>query len=126
MAAAYYNKVTGTDNAKSAGTEVDVPGETLQERYERIGRPANTIDVMNEVGIDTSDFKRTQLTESMIDKYDLVISMAQKEHTPTWLSSNPKYRFWNVQDPGGKGYESTKLAFSKIRPMVQELIDTIC
>ncbi len=125
MAAAYYNKLTGTNNAKSAGTEVDVPGETLQERYERIGRPTNTIDVMKGVGIDAGGFRRTQLTESMLDKYDLVISMTQKEYTPTWLSANPKYRFWNVEDPGGRGYESTKSAFNEIRPMVQELIEEI-
>lgn len=121
MAAAIYNSLTNTQNADSAGTDVDVPGETLLERVTRSGR-TYIIDVMDDLGIDVRNSERTQLTESMLDSYDLVISMAQKEYTPVWLENNPKYHFWDIKDPGGKNYAATQLALDAIYPKVEALI----
>lgn len=45
MAEAIYNKLTNSTNAKSAGTHVERPGETLGERKKRIGQ-SPVFDVM--------------------------------------------------------------------------------
>lgn len=124
MAAALYNHITNSNDADSAGTEVDTPGETLLERQQRRGGTAS-IDVMADKGFDVSSSQRTQLTPEMLDKYDLIVSMAQKEHTPSWLSAHPKYHFWDVEDPGGKDYNATLIACNDIEPRVKELASLV-
>ncbi len=121
MAAALYNKMTGSHDADSAGTEVDHPEMTLQQRRDSRGG-TYVIDAMEPEGIDISHHFRTQLTEHMLDTYDRVISMAQPEHTPSWLSSHPKYTYWAVDDPGGKGLEETVLAREQIKVKLNELL----
>ncbi|HEY1064285.1 MAG TPA: low molecular weight phosphatase family protein [Candidatus Saccharimonadales bacterium] len=120
MAAALYNQMTNSQDADSAGTEVDVPGETLLERRQRRGGTA-PIDVMADKGFDVSNAQRTQLTPEMLDNYDLIVSMAQKEYTPDWLSSHAHYRYWDIKDPGGKDYNATLAAYDEIEPKVKAL-----
>lgn len=124
MAAALYNHMTNSHDADSAGTEVDEPGETLLERRERKGGTA-PIDVMADKGFDVAGARRTQLTPEMVDKYDVVISMAQKEHTPSWLTQHANYQFWDVEDPGGKDYAATLAALEDIEPRVKELVASL-
>ena len=95
MAAAFYNQLTGTHDASSAGTEVDMPGETLLERRQRQGA-TYVIEAMQDVGVDISGSKRAQLTPPMLNIYDKVINMAQLEYTPDWLSSDPRCTYWNI------------------------------
>lgn len=122
MAAALYNHLTGTKDAESAGTDVDHPGETLQERRERRGGTV-VIDVTrDEEGIDISQSTRTQIAEDLLDTYDLVISMAQPEYTPEWLSAHPKFRYWPVDDPGGRKMEATVKAKAEVKTRVINLI----
>ncbi len=122
MAAALYNKMTGTHDAESAGTEVSRPGKTLQERRDRRGGTF-VIDVMSEEeGIDISQNTRTQLAEGMLSNYDLVINMAQPEYTPGWLKDHPNYVYWPIDDPGGKGKEATVRAKSEIVEMLKKLL----
>jgi protein-tyrosine-phosphatase len=120
MAAALYNQQTQTHTASSAGTEVDVPGETLLQRRERIGG-TYTIDAMDAVGIDLRYQQRTQLAEAMLKDYDLVINMAQPEHTPQWLRRSSNYVYWDVDDPGGKDIPAMAKALETIRPKVDRL-----
>lgn len=122
MAAELYNKMTGTHDADSAGTEVLHPNKTLQERRDRRGG-TYVIDVMEqEEGIDVRQNVRTQITKDMLDKYDVVISMAQPEYTPKWLSENQKYTYWPVADPGGKSFEATVQAKKDITERLQKLL----
>jgi protein-tyrosine-phosphatase len=120
MAAALYNKQTGKNDADSAGTDVDVYGETLLERRNRLGG-TYTIDVMRTEGIDVSNSRRTQLSKAMLKDYDLVISMAQKEYTPDWLADWPTYQYWDVKDPGGNDFDATNRALSEIKPKISSL-----
>jgi arsenate reductase len=123
MAKALYNQLTKSNDSDSAGTQVDIPGETLQERREQGKSASHTIDIMQKEGIDVSGSKRKQLTKAMLGNYDLVINMAQPEYTPSWLSEAPNYINWDVEDPGGKGYESTLEAEKDIKTRVLHLID---
>ena len=123
MAATFYNHMTNTTDAESAGTEASDAGITLQERRDRRGGGTYVIDVMHEEGIDISQNMCRQLTESMLPKYDRIISMAQLEYTPQWLSQYSKYEYWPVIDPGGKGFEDTKRAMVEIKERVKQLIN---
>jgi len=63
MAEAFYNSLTNSKDAKSAGTYADNPGQTLGERKKQ--RPGNSfvIDVMKESGCQGSQ-KKNSLCET--------------------------------------------------------------
>jgi protein-tyrosine-phosphatase len=122
MAEAWYNLLTGTKDAESAGTIVDVPGETLGDR--RPAHPAGglAVDVMQEKRIDISSAIRTQVTPEMLPHYDAVINMAAPQYTPDWLAAAPNYIFWDISDPLGEGYERTAATRDIVEQKVKELI----
>lgn len=122
MARSYYNHITGTQDADSAGTEVEIPGETLGERKQRRGGTF-TIEAMSKEGIDVNGNVMTQVTPKMLNGYDAVVCMAQEEHTPDWLTQSPKFIRWDVEDPGGKGLVETITARDAIKSKVLEFID---
>lgn len=124
MAAALYNKLAHTHDADSAGTAVQKPGQTLLERKRELPDRAFTIDVMDEIGIDVRNNKSTQLTQEMLDKYDLVVSMVTEQYAPDWLIHAPNYLYWDVDDPKGISYELTAKARDIIRHKVEVLISS--
>ena len=121
MAKAYYNHLTNSKDADSAGTEVEMPGENLADRRNRRGG-THVLDVMKDEGIDISEHAQTQLLEEMLDNYDRVISMADHKYTPEWLRAHTKFEYWHIEDPGGKGPEETKVARNGIKRKVEQLI----
>ena len=96
MAKAFYNHLTKTLDADAAGTEVEMPGEKLEDRRKRRGG-THVLDAMKEEGIDISEYIQVQLLEEMLDKYDRIISMADRQYTPEWLHNHPKYEYWDVE-----------------------------
>lgn len=121
MAMSFYNHFTNTHDADSAGTEVEMPGETHEVRRSRRGGTF-VIDVMDKEGIDIRANIQTQLIPEMLNRYDKIISMADKAYTPKWLSSHPNYISWVIDDPGGKGIKETIVAKNKVKAKVLEFI----
>lgn len=120
MAEAIYNKLTDSQDASSAGTQVEAQGETLGARKKRIGR-SDAVDVMNDYDLMPNDKQQTQLTKDMLSEYDLVVSMAAKRYTPKWLSTSPKYVYWKITDPKGRGYEITNNTRKLIEARIKKL-----
>lgn len=82
--------------ADSAGTRVDVPGQSLNDRP----GAATIVNVMrNEYAVDMSRNVRTQLTLDLAANYDRLIVMAEHETIPKWLLTMPTAEFWQVDDP---------------------------
>lgn len=121
MAEAIYNKLTNTHNANSAGTRVEMPGETLGERKKRIGS-SPVFDVMSNNGLNPANKQQTQLTKEMLSRYDIVISMAGKKYTSEWLSDAPNYTYWKINDPKARGYSYTDGARRRIEVKIREMI----
>lgn len=124
MAEGLYNSLFSGSRADSAGTHVEHPGQTLADR--KIARQKQSLnsyvlDVMDDVGIDISNNVSTQLTKEMLDTYDVVVSMAGKKYTPTWLSQSPKYVYWKVSDPMGRNYKVTAVARDVIKQRILDL-----
>lgn len=122
MAAAFYNALTGTHNADSAGTYVEKPGQTLLER--KLERPGKSfvVDAMNEIGINIEANKSTQLTKDMLENYDAVISMAGTRYTPKWLAEAPNYTYWKIQDPLARSYAITARTRDTIKQKIEDFI----
>lgn len=124
MATAFYNKLSGTNDADSAGTHVEAPGQTLLERKIKLHGRSFVIDAMNTVGIDVSQAVRTQLTKDMLGKYDSVINMSGKRYSPKWLVESPNYVYWKVTDPNGRNLKATVTARDIIKQKVTDLLAT--
>jgi protein-tyrosine-phosphatase len=80
------------------------------------------VEAMNEVGIDISKQKSTELTEEMIRESDKVVNMGcmNKNFCPTiWL---PKVIDWNLEDPKGKSIEEIKQIRDEIEKKVKEIV----
>lgn len=122
MAEAIYNRLTNSNDASSAGTQVEGAGETIEAFNNRPEVTSFTLDVMHDAGFDLRNKIQTQLTQGMLEKYDLVVNMAAEEFTPAWLSSAPNYTYWKVDDPAGAGYEVTANAKGLIKDKIHELI----
>jgi protein-tyrosine-phosphatase len=121
MAAAYYNYFTGTHAADSAGTQVEHPGETLQERRKRVGGTV-AVELMAQEGIDIASSPKTQLTPEMLNNYDYILAMASPDVTPAWLSSHPHYVYWPVADPGAVDLRQAAKALHDIKTKVQQFV----
>lgn len=122
MAEAIYNRLTSSNDAGSAGTRVEGAGDTLAEFNRQPGVKSFTIDVMRDAGFNLEDKKQKQLTKDILEKYDLVVSMAAKQFTPVWLSSAPNYVYWKIPDPKGRSYTVTQHAKDAVEQKVRELI----
>jgi protein-tyrosine-phosphatase len=111
-----YNQLHPGD-ADSAGTIVDNPGEKLIDRK----GAANIIEVMQEGGIDISDNIRKQLDISMVDQYDKLVVMAEKDTLPEWLVKEPKAVTWTIRDPKGQDIGVTRSIVNQLNDLVRSL-----
>jgi len=116
-AAAFYNQLMPNRGA-SAGTKVDLPGQRVKDRP----KAKNIIQAMNELGLDISLSRRTQLTPVMVDQFDRIIVMAEKDTIPGYLSTSKKFEFLDIEDPGDMDIENTRLICLKIKAMVEDLV----
>lgn len=88
MAEAFYNTLTGTHDATSAGA-LDVDRGHISKRAR---------EVMDEVGIDTSHLKPKQVTEQMVEEADKII-LFPTNFMPEYAKNSPKAERWEVVDP---------------------------
>lgn len=102
-AMAMFNKYIIDSHADSAGTMVETEGQTLED----FGA-SKTIAVLAEEGIDATQFASHQLTESMLDRYDEVIVMAEPENIPDWLRESDKFVYWAVPDTKDTNLDETR------------------
>ena len=117
IAMEYFRRLSKGE-ADSAGTIVDQPGQILANRP----AAATAVQAMLEQGIDMSNNQRTQLAPGMLNNYDKVVVMAEPQTIPAWLSSNPKYEYWEVTDIKGQPIEIARKLRDEIRAKVENLL----
>jgi arsenate reductase (thioredoxin) len=107
----------------SAGTSVrDKEGNSRQgEKLKDREGAANIVTVMAEMGIDVKDKQRDQLSESMVEQADIIISMAEKESMPEYLFMSTKVKYWEFPDPKGAGLDEVREMRDSILKKVEEL-----
>lgn len=127
MAEAIFNKVAANSDWKaiSAGTKVidkegrSVEGELLKDRP----GAANVVAVMAELGFDVSLAQRNQLTPAMVEEADVVVSMAETDTMPEYLTTSDKVHFWSFPDPKNATLDDTRAIRDTIKTKVLELVD---
>lgn len=116
MAEAFYNQMTGTQNAKSAGVDLSnsVQGEDLSI-------PPLVLEIMKEEGLDLSSYRRKYITPELVEEADAVIVMTDQP-LPSFVSNSPKVTYW-LEIPDAV---RTPLAFHrKVRDMVKSRVEKL-
>jgi len=112
MAEAFFNKLSKTWKAISAGTK---PDDNIHPY---------TIHVMKEVGVDVSKQKPKLLTREMIEKADRIITMGcGADVCPA--SYLPKVEDWAIEEPYGKPVDKVRDIRDQIKGKVEKMIREI-
>ncbi|MFH2021608.1 MAG: arsenate reductase ArsC [archaeon] len=113
IAEGFYNHLTKTDDAKSAGAN---------DTYLYYKHPLPyAIEVMKEEDIDISKQYPKQVTEDMIKAADNIYVLCKKEYCPVFVQESKKASFWNIPDP----YQSNIKTFREIRDKIKEKVSQI-
>jgi protein-tyrosine-phosphatase len=99
--------------AVSAGIKVGHEGEALS---------GVVVDVMREFGYDLSKQSRKQLTPSIVEGTDIVVSMVDLAELPDYLRNLSSLRYWSVKDPRYESSESQRMIRDQIKGLVEELV----
>ena len=122
MAAAIYNKLTNTSDAFSAGTfvgsESEPEGIVIETRFQK----PDFFELMEADGMYIRKNKTTELTPEMIDKADIVVSMAEEPYIPDFLKNNKKVVFWDVENPSIATREISQKTITQIKKLIEDLI----
>lgn len=126
-AQALYNYWTETDDARSAGTGVDESFpecKTLGDFEKDEHHKPSTLIVMSEkFGLDLSNLERTQLTQEMLSQYDLVVNIADRNQTPSWLRGD-NVIWWQIEDLGPnfsreRAFENFDMIADKVKRLIE-------
>ncbi len=124
MAAALYNSLAAEGHADSAGTKVgDAEGQTLAERAKESPGARDVLTAMDDLGLDVSRKKRTQIREEQLAGYDKVVVMAEPDTIPGWLEKAENAVYWEVPDPRFSGLDATREARDAIKRNVVALLE---
>ena len=115
MAEGYYNHLTGTQDATSAGCDPLTP-HNFSAPYK------HGIQVMAEQGIDISHQKCKLVTEAMVDASDAVYVMTFKDDLPDYVLNSPKTVYWDIDDPYDMPIEEVREIQQQVKEHVQSIL----
>lgn len=116
MAMEYFKRFS-KDQAASAGARVTVEGEAIGDRDDA----QNVLEAMREDGIEMAANTRTSLTPEMLNHFDTAIVMAEPDRIPEWLSSSPKFTYWEIPNVNGMPLDQLRVVRDTIKAKVQAL-----
>jgi protein-tyrosine-phosphatase len=109
MAEAFFNKLSKTWKATSAGTKPD----SNVHPY--------TVQLMKEVGVDVSRRKPKPLTKKMMEEAEKIITMGCGVNVIP-ISYQPKVENWTIEELRGKSLEKVREIRDQIRREVEKLV----
>lgn len=110
MATAFYNSLTRSSEAVSAGTQ---PGDRVHPEV---------VAAMKEIGIDLSNANPQLLTDDLAKKADMLVTMGCGEACP--YVPGLKREDWPLADPKGKPLDEVRRIRDNIKDKVKQLIAT--
>ncbi|MBD3361587.1 hypothetical protein GF358_02215 [Candidatus Woesearchaeota archaeon] len=115
MAEAYYNFLTNSKDAVSAGNMLDI-----ENRYPKL--PCTIVNLMSEEGIPINSQKPKTVTPEMVDVCDRMYVLCPREQCLDFVVNSEKAVFWNVKDPYNVTFENMRKIRDKIRKKVESVI----
>ena len=114
MAEAFYNQLTKSQNAFSAGIDPNTP-----LKYPEI--PSQVRLVMAEEEIDVSRQKVKLINRCQVGRAAQIFVMCQKEDCPAFLINSGKVVYWQIEDP----YQLSLDDLRRIRDQIKVKIESI-
>ena len=115
IAAAYYNKFTGSENASSAGVANDAG---IRHKHPT----PDIVKIMFEDGIDISRNIVRAVTRQMVDDANRVIVMCDLDDCPKYLLDSKKMKHLLMADPYGVSIDYARSVRDDIKHTVLELM----
>ncbi len=116
-AAAYFKRYFPDDITDSAGT---IAAESSLQIGDMPGA-RGIVAARQEDGIDITHNHPKKLTKAMLANFEIVVSMARLEDSPIWLTTNPKFIFWDIIDLKDLSLEQTRAPRDQIKRLVRGL-----
>ncbi len=124
MAEAFVHSLSPETEVQSAAAAI--PPEWEGELISKM--TLDGIAAMREVGIDMEHARIKQVTKSMIDDAEVVISMATRKELPTYIADSSKLNMWDIMDPDDLAYSvHTSVRdqiFKKVTNLLQRKVTT--
>lgn len=124
MAEAIFNqKYKGSHSSTSVGTRVlgkDGASRHGQKLHE-LPAAKEVLEALLELGVDASEYERTQLFPEMLKTPDRIVVMAEPYSIPEYLAETPNTIYWEIEDPKGQDLAFTR----KIRDQIAEKIESL-
>ncbi len=115
IAEAFYNKITKSTDAFSAGTDPSSP-----DKYPKI--PYEIYKLMKDVDVNVEYLKVKTINEEFVKEAEKIIIMCEKKLCPKYLLDSPNVTFWKVKDPFGLKMDDMKVIRDEIKVKVESLI----
>lgn len=123
MAEAIYNHLTKSHDAFSAGTYVgakDEPeGQILSNLFKNTSFFFNVLEAH---GLHVRNNRTKKLLPEMLNKYDIVVSIAEEPYIPNFLKNDKRVVWWDVKDGGDTTLESMTTKYDEIEGLVRGLM----
>lgn len=117
MAEAFYNHLTGTNDATSAGVDLE---NSVKGNDPTV--PDLVIEVMKEIGIDVSTKRRDVLTKEMVDAADRVVVITDQP-MPEYVERSSKVERWlYIPDAVRTPIEFHREVRDRVREEVQKFV----
>lgn len=115
MAEAFYNNLTGTQDATSAG---------VQDVAEKYGyHPTSEIvATMKELDIDVSKQIIKHVVPEMLDNAETIVVLCQKEQCPPEITSRSNVIYRSVDDPFQQSPDKVRDIRDQVKSIVESLI----
>lgn len=117
VAMEFYNRLTDSVDASSAGTRVD----NIRTVGEKPLAPP-LIEAMRLRGFDIASNLRNQIHESDLENFDKIIVMSEPQYIQDWLKNSPKYVYWDIEDPAGQPVDKQQIILDEIENRIKEFI----
>lgn len=122
MAAAIYNKLTNSTVADSVGTYVGAPDEPEGQILADLFKTPHFFQTMEENGMHVRNNSTKRLQPSMIDEYDIIVSMAEESYIPDFLKDAEKVIWWDIKNPTFVDQKIAEDTYKRIDALVRSLI----
>ena len=118
MAEGYYNHLTQTHNAISAGVDPKTP-----TKYPRL--PDYICGIMAEEGIDVSHQQVKLIREHMVREAGEIFVMCSQESCPDYLVQSDKVTYWQIEDPFEANNDNLRKIRNQIKEKIQFMLGTL-
>jgi len=116
IAEAFYNKLSGTSDATSAGTYVGAPDEPSDRVLKDI-LPEYFFAKVDAYGCDLREKVTKQLTPQLLSESGIAITMAEEPYVPDFLKES-KAVVWNISNEASE--QNIKEIYRRVKSLICE------